>query len=79
MNWGTLFSGFGRQSSYDSDVLVVLQVSMETSLLPSVYRAFLGCELEKAVDEPNLSKKIFSCYPSNLLLPDHVDLHITPG
>src|SRR6516162_6779190 len=46
---------------------------MQTSLLPSVCRAFLGCQLEKAVDEPNLSKKIISCHPSNLPLPDHVD------
>ena len=33
---------------------------MQTSLLPSVCCAFLGCQLEKAVDEPNLSKKIIS-------------------
>ena len=46
---------------------------MPTSLLPSVCRAFLGCQLEKAVDEPNLWKKIISCHPSNLPLPDHVD------
>jgi hypothetical protein len=46
---------------------------MQTSLLPSVCRAFLGCQLEKAVGEPNLSRKIISCHPSNLPLPDHVD------
>src|SRR5215469_5935376 len=46
---------------------------MQTSLLPRVCRAFLGCQFEKAVDEPNLSKKIISCHPSNLPLPDHVD------
>ena len=46
---------------------------MQTSLLPSVCRAFLGSQLEKAVDEPNLSKKIISCYPLSLPLPDHVD------
>src|SRR5271167_3634199 len=46
---------------------------MQTSLSPSVCRAFLGCQLEKAVDELNLSKKIIPCHPSNLLLPDHVD------
>jgi len=34
---------------------------------------FLGWQLEKALDEPNLSKKIISCHPSNLPLPDHVD------
>jgi hypothetical protein len=32
---------------------------MQTSLSPSVFRAFLGChQTEEAVDEPNLSKKI---------------------
>jgi len=46
---------------------------MQTSLLPSVCRAFLGGQLEKALDEPNLSKKIISCHPSSLPLPDHVD------
>jgi hypothetical protein len=46
---------------------------MQTSLSPSVCRAFLGCQIEKAVDELNLSKKITSCHPSNLPLSDHVD------
>jgi hypothetical protein len=46
---------------------------MQTSLSPSVFRAFLGCQLEKDVNEPNLSKKIISCHPSNLPRPDHVD------
>ena len=46
---------------------------MQTRLLPSVCRGLLGCQLEKAVDEPNLSKKIISCHPSNLPLPHHVD------
>src|SRR5580658_6818959 len=45
---------------------------MQTSLLPSVCRAFLGCQVEKAVDELNLPKKIISCHPSNLPLADHV-------
>ena len=49
---------------------------MQTSLLPSVCRAFLGCQLEKAVDELNLSKKIISCHPSSLPLPDHVDCFV---
>ena len=49
---------------------------MQTSLSPSVCRAFLGCQLEKAVDELNLSKKIISCHPSSLPLPDHVDCFI---
>jgi len=45
-------------------------------LSPSVWRAFLGCQFEKAVDELNLSKKIISCHPSNLPLPDHVDCFV---
>src|ERR1035437_9107946 len=45
---------------------------MQTSLSPSVCRAFLGCQIEKVVDELNLTKKIISCHPSNLPLPDHV-------
>ena len=31
-----------------------------------------GCQLEEIVDELNLTKKIISCYPSSLPLPDHV-------
>src|ERR1022692_4703159 len=49
---------------------------MQTSLSPSVCGAFLGCQIEKAVDELNLSKKITSCHPSNLPLPDHVDCFV---
>src|SRR5271170_2405978 len=49
---------------------------METSLSPSVCRAFLGCQVEKAVDELNLTKKIISCHPSNLPLADHVDCFV---
>src|ERR1035437_1450469 len=49
---------------------------MQTSVSPSVCRAFIGCQIEKAVDELNLSKKIISCHPSNLPLPDHVDCFI---
>src|SRR5450756_649727 len=45
---------------------------MPTSLSSSVCGAFLGCQIEKAVDELNLSKKIISCHPSHLPLPDHV-------
>jgi hypothetical protein len=56
---------------------------MQTSLSPSVCRAFLGCQVEKAFDELNLTKKIISCHPSNLPLPDHVDcfvaLNRSPG
>src|ERR1035437_7338381 len=39
---------------------------MQTSLSPSVCRAFLGCQIEKVVDELNLTKKIISCHPSRL-------------
>ena len=46
---------------------------MQTSLSPSACRAFLGCQVEKAVDELNLPKKIISSHPSNLPLADHVD------
>src|SRR5664280_1683773 len=49
---------------------------MPTSLSSSVCRAFLGCQIEKAVDELNLKKKIISCYPSSLPLPDHVDCFV---
>src|SRR5450759_705161 len=49
---------------------------MQTSLSPSVCRAFLGCQIEKAVDELNLKKKIISCHPSSLPLPDHVDCFV---
>src|ERR1039457_5837242 len=49
---------------------------MQTSLSPSVCRAFLGCQIEKAVDELNLTKKIISCHPSSLPLPDHVDCFV---
>src|SRR5450756_394230 len=49
---------------------------MQTSLSPSVCGAFLGCQIEKAVDELNLTKKIISCHPSNLPLPDHVDCFV---
>src|SRR5450759_945102 len=49
---------------------------MQTSLSPSVGRAFLGWQIEKGVDELNLTRKIISCHPSNLSLPDHVDCFI---
>jgi hypothetical protein len=49
---------------------------MQTSLSPSVCCAFLGCQIEKAVDELNLSKKVISCHPSSLPLPDHVDCFV---
>src|ERR1035437_6658380 len=50
---------------------------MQTSLLPSVCRAFLRCQIEKAVDELNLAKKVVSCHPSNLPLPDHMNRFVT--
>jgi len=37
---------------------------------------FLSCQIEKTVDELNLPKKIISCHPSNLPLPDHVDCFV---
>src|SRR5664280_2395804 len=46
---------------------------MPASLSPSYCRASLGLQMEKVVDELNLSKKIVSCHPSSLPLPDHVD------
>ncbi|MGA7312553.1 MAG: hypothetical protein WBX22_01160 [Silvibacterium sp.] len=49
---------------------------MQRSLLASVCGAFLSCQIEKAVDELNLPKKIISCHPSNLPLPDHVDCFV---
>ena len=49
---------------------------MQTSLSPSVCGAFLGCQLEEIVDELNLTKKIISCHPSSLPLPDHVDCFV---
>src|ERR1039458_8577791 len=49
---------------------------MQTNLSPSLCRAFSGCQLEKVVDELNLSKKIISCHPSSLSLPNHVDCFI---
>ncbi|MDR3747580.1 MAG: hypothetical protein P4M04_05445, partial [Acidobacteriota bacterium] len=49
---------------------------MQTSLSPSVCPAFLGCQIEKVVDELNLPTKIISCHPSNLPLPDQVDCFI---
>src|SRR5271157_181241 len=49
---------------------------MQTSLSPSVCRAFLGCQIEEVVDELNLTNKIISCHPSNLPLPDHVDCFV---
>src|SRR5271156_3687012 len=54
----------------------VASFKMQTSLSPSVCRGFLGCQVEKAVDELNLTKKIISRHPSNLPLADHVDCFV---
>jgi hypothetical protein len=43
----------------------VLQVSNADKFVAELL-SFLGCQIEKAVDELNLSKKIISCHPSNL-------------
>src|SRR5271167_597147 len=62
-----------RSLSPTNRLVVCCKFQMQTSLSPSVCRAFLGWQVEKAVDELNLTKKIISCHPSNLPLPDHVD------
>ena len=38
---------------------------------------FSGCQIEKAVDELNLAKKVVACHPSNSPLPDHVNRFVT--
>ena len=48
----------------------------QTSLSPSVCRAFLGCQGEKAVNELNRSKKIISCHPSSLPLPNDMNCFV---
>src|SRR5271170_7277487 len=49
---------------------------MQTSLSPSVCRVFLGCQVEKAVDQLNLPQKIISSHSSNLPIADHVDCFV---
>jgi hypothetical protein len=49
---------------------------MKTGLLPCAFRAFSYRQIEKAVDELNRTKKIISCNPSILSLPDHVGCFI---
>src|ERR1035441_7925932 len=49
---------------------------MQASLSPIVRLTFLRCQIEEIVDELNLSKKIISCHPSSLPLPDHVDCFV---
>ena len=62
-----------RWSTVGERVVLHCKFQMQTSLSPNVCRVFLGCQPKKAVDELNLSKKITSCHPSSLPLPDHVD------
>src|ERR1035441_4960737 len=42
---------------------------MQTSLSPTVCRAFLGCQIEKAVEDLNVTKKIISCLCLVTILP----------
>jgi hypothetical protein len=48
----------------------------QVCLRASVSLVFSGCQSEKAVCELNPEKKIISCHPSNLPLPDHVDCFV---
>ena len=61
----------------------VATFKMQPALSSGVCRAFLGCQIEKAVDELNLAKKVVSRHPSHLPLPDHVKrfvaLNRSPG
>jgi hypothetical protein len=67
----------GKNACAEAVFQVVLQVSnKQTSLSPGVCRAILGCQAEKAVDKLDLAKKIISCHPSSLPLPDHVDCFV---
>jgi hypothetical protein len=47
---------------------------MQTSSSPTVCRAFLGCQVEKVVDELNLSKKMDVLQISGLLASDVKEL-----
>src|SRR5580692_4127685 len=46
---------------------------MQTSLWPNRLSFVLWLPNPKGVDELNLAKKVVSCHPSNLSLPDHVN------
>jgi hypothetical protein len=68
-----------RQNDVDfqqSVDFVVLQLSNADKFVAERLRVFLGCQIEEVVDELNLTKKIISCHPSNLPLPDHVDCFV---
>src|SRR5271166_1709733 len=55
---------------------VVLQVSNADKIAAERLSCVFSLPIEKAVDELNLAKKIISCHPSNLPLPDHVDCFV---
>jgi hypothetical protein len=54
----------------------VLQVSNADKFVVERLSWVLRLPIEKTVDELNLTKKIISCHPSNLPLPDHVDCFV---
>jgi hypothetical protein len=54
----------------------VLQVSNADKLVAERLSWVLRLPNRKTVDELNLTKKIISCHPSNLPLPDHVDCFV---
>jgi len=54
----------------------VLQVSNADKFVAERLSWVLRLPIEKTVDELNLTKKIISCHPSNLPLPDHVDCFV---
>jgi hypothetical protein len=58
------------------ELMVVLQLSNADKFVAE-RRVFSGCQIEKAVDELNLAKKVVSCHPSNLSLPDHMNRFVT--
>src|SRR5664280_189151 len=71
-----IFDRLRAEHAFPGGYRSVASFKMQTRLSPSVCCAFLGCQIEKAVDELNLTKKIISCHPSNLPLPDHVDCFV---
>src|ERR1035438_6701508 len=55
---------------------VVLQVSNADKFVAERLSCVLRRQIKEIVDELNLTKKIISCHPSNLRLPDHVDCSV---
>jgi hypothetical protein len=53
--------------------MVVLQVSKADKFVAERLSCVLRLPRQKAVDELDLTKKVVSCHPSSLPLPDHVD------